>query len=112
MYPLPSKGNEVRRRETMGFFSSGDAMRNVENILRHELIGLQCSVVKAANKSQVGISGRIEDETLKTIVINGKRVFKKDAVFRLKVGSSTVEVDGNYLLTRPEDRIKKKIKKW
>ena len=87
-------------------------MRSAENILRHELIGLQCTVVRSMNKSQVGIHGRIEDETLKTMVISGKRVFKKDSAFRISIGDRTVEIDGNHLLTRPEDRIKKKIRRW
>ena len=87
------------------------AMRNAENILRHELIGLECEVVAAANRSNVGIKGRIEDETMKTLVIGGKAVEKKGAVFRVKV-DKTVDIDGNFLLARPEDRIKKKIHKW
>ncbi len=87
-------------------------MRNVKNILRHELIGLQCEVVRSSNKSQVGIKGLIEDETLKTLVIDGKRVFKKGSVFSIKVAGQSVDVDGDYLLSRPEDRIKKKIKRW
>lgn len=87
-------------------------MRSAKNILRHELIGLQCKVVNSLNKSQIGISGVIENETLKTIVINGKRIFKKGSIFRINVANKTVDVDGDHLLTRPEDRIKKKIKKW
>ncbi len=87
-------------------------MRNVKNILRHELIGLQCEIVKSSNKSQVGIKGLIEDETLKTLIIDGKRVFKKGSVFSIKVTGQSVVVDGDYLLSRPEDRIKKKIKRW
>ena len=87
-------------------------MRNVENILRHELIGLQCEVVGSENKSSIGICGKIEDETLKTLEINGKRVFKKGSVFRISVANHRIDVSGDQLLTRPEDRIKKKAKKW
>lgn len=87
-------------------------MRDAKNILRHELIGLECTVVSAENRSQAGISGTIEDETLKTLVVGGKKVFKKGSVFRVKLESQTVEIDGDQLLTRPEDRIKKKLRKW
>ncbi|MBS3050634.1 MAG: ribonuclease P protein component 1 [Candidatus Aenigmarchaeota archaeon] len=87
-------------------------MRNASNILRHELIGLKCRVVGAKNKGQVGIEGKIVDETMKTIMIDGRKVPKKCSVFRVKIGAKNVDIDGNYLVARPEDRIKKKIKKW
>jgi ribonuclease P protein subunit POP4 len=87
-------------------------MREVKNILRHELIGLECTVVAAKNRDSVGIKGMIEDETLKTLVISGKTVFKKGSTFRVILGRKTMEIDGDYLVSRPEDRIKKKIKKW
>lgn len=90
-------------------------MRSPKNILRHELIGLKCKVIKADNKSQVGLEGKIIDETMKTLVVkdnNKKTVMKKGTVFRIRVGKNTVDVDGSYLVSRPEDRIKKKFKKW
>ena len=87
-------------------------MRNAENILRHELIGLECEVLSASNPSQKGIRGKIVDETMKTVIIGGKVVEKKGTTFRLKLGKEDVLVDGNFLIARPEDRIKKKIKKW
>ena len=87
-------------------------MRNAGNILRHELIGLRCKVVKSENAAQAGIEGKIVDETMKTVIIDGKRVQKKGSVFSVALGAKRVEIDGNYLLSRPEDRIKKKISKW
>jgi len=91
-------------------------MRTPKNILRHELIGLWCKVVNASNKSQIGIEGKIVDETQKTIVLetkNGlKRIQKKGSTFRLKLDKCWVEILGDDILARPEDRIKKKFKKW
>ena len=87
-------------------------MRTAENILRHELIGLECVVEKADNKSTIGIGGRIVDETLKTVVIGGKKVPKKGSVFAVKLAGKKVHIDGNFIIARPEDRIKRKIKKW
>jgi ribonuclease P protein subunit POP4 len=87
-------------------------MRNVKNILRHELIGLYCTVIKSKNKSNIGLSGKITDETMKTIVISEKRIPKQDTIFRIFINDKNVDIDGNYLTSRPEDRIKKKIKKW
>lgn len=90
-------------------------MRNPKNILRHELIGLECEVVDSKNKSNVGIKGKIIDETMKTVVIRGevdKVVQKKDTVFRVILDEQKVNIDGNFIIGRPEDRIKKKFKKW
>lgn len=87
-------------------------MRTPENILRHELIGLECEVTGATNKSHLGIKGRIADETMKTLVIGGKRVPKKGTVFAVMLGGKKTHIDGNFIIARPEDRIKKKIQKW
>lgn len=88
-------------------------MRNPNNIMRHELIGLFCEVVSASNKSQIGIKGKIVDETMKTIVINsGKRIPKEDTIFRIQLDDKKIDVDGNYIIARPEDRIKKRFRKW
>jgi ribonuclease P protein subunit POP4 len=91
-------------------------VRNPRNILQHELIGLKCEVMSAPNKALAGIKGKIVDETLNTISIKTddmiKRVPKRGCIFRMKIESQTVEVDGDYLISRPEDRIKRKFPKW
>ncbi len=91
-------------------------MRTPSNIIRHELIGLECVVSKASNKGHAGISGKIVDETLKTIIIShkgtNKRIPKQGTVFRIMLDNKEVDVDGDYLIARPEDRIKKKFRKW
>ena len=87
-------------------------MRNPSNILRHELIGLECKVVKADNTAQHGIEGKILDETMKTVVIDGKVVQKKGTTFRVRLQGKNVDIEGDYIVARPEDRIKKKISRW
>ncbi len=91
-------------------------MRNTKNILQHELIGLIGKIVRSSNQSQTGIEGKIIDETMKTIMIKNKKgsseVMKKGTVFRIDLNGKNVDVDGNFLVARPEDRIKKKTKKW
>jgi len=91
-------------------------MRDPKNILRHELIGLDCKIVESTNKSYIGIKGKIIYETMKTIAIETekgrKNVLKKGTIFRVRLGEKEVDIDGNYLVARPEDRIKKKFKKW
>ncbi len=85
------------------------------NILRHELIGLEAGVVRSRNPSHRAVEGFIVDESMKTLVIeqNGeaKRVPKRDATFIIKLPSGLVEVEGAALYGRPEDRVKKKIKR-
>lgn len=91
-------------------------MRTPKNILMHEFIGLHCKVVAASNRHSVGIEGKIIDETMKTIIIrtakNRKAVAKKGATFRMDLGKQKVDIDGDFIAVRPEDRIKKKFKKW
>jgi ribonuclease P protein subunit POP4 len=91
---------------------------DAENIVRHELIGLNMKIVKAKDLNKMGLSGRIIDETQKTLVIRmkkGKKIIaKKENVFEIKIPSGErVELDGRLIYGRPEDRIKKKLpKKW
>ena len=87
-------------------------VRNVKNILLHELIGLHCEVIDSKNKSQIGINGEIDNETMKMISINNKNVYKKGSIFRINLDGKKLDIDGDYLVGRPEDRIKKKVKKW
>lgn len=89
-------------------------MRTPRNILLHELIGLECKVVGSKNKNHLGIKGRIVDETKNLIILETKKgikkISKKGAIFRLKLESSIVEILGDDILARPEDRIKRSIK--
>lgn len=104
-----------------------------QNIVRHELIGLDIEAAKSKDKgiipSKLGklfgaspkmgkISGAIIDETKKMLKIRTKEgeklVEKSTCTFRISLPSGKkVEVDGRLLVGRPEERIKKKLlKKW
>ena len=82
------------------------------DILRHELIGLEARVMESDNPRHIGIQGRIVDETRNTLTISqgGKDKFiakgKTTFHFRLPEGV-VVEVEGRYLVGRPEDRVKR-----
>jgi len=85
-------------------------------IVQSELIGLKAKVVKSSNPSYVGISGVVVDETRNTLVIrqdNRDRVVVKDqAVFQFTLSDGTVmEVEGGVILGRPEDRVKKQVRR-
>jgi len=45
-----------------------------ETLTRHELVGLRTRVVESTNPDSVGIGGRVVDETMRTLVIEGDRV--------------------------------------
>lgn len=92
---------------------------DARTLVRHELIGLKVKVVKSANSSQVGAEGTVTDETRQTLTIEvGKRrlerSFAKDQCIFLFIlpGGERVRVDGKILVARPEDRVKKKLRKW
>ena len=92
-------------------------MVSPKDLIRHELIGLEARISDSSNKEIVGMSGRVIDETRNTIVINtkkGKRVFiKEQCVFSFRLPSGErVNVDGKLLVARPENRIKKKFRRW
>ncbi len=92
-------------------------MITAKNIVRHELIGLRVKIVDSKNKSNVGEEGIVVDETRNTIIIEKnekqKTFIKDQCVFSFELPSGEkVRVDGNLLVGRPEDRIKKKLKRW
>ncbi len=92
-------------------------MRTPENLVRHELIGLRVRVAESLNPKSAGLSGKVVDETRNTFVIekaDGKEVTlsKEEHVFSFEIGSAWVKIDGRLLVARPEDRIRKKFRKW
>ena len=88
-----------------------------ENILRHELIGLNVKVVRSPNRSLKGRSGLVvnESKNMLTLSKKGRKVLipKSVATFRFKLADGRlVDVDGSRLLGRPESRLKTKIRRW
>lgn len=85
--------------------------------LKHEFIGHEIEIVSASQKSLVGIKGVVVDETKHMLVLHveGKdmkikdmKIPKKNLVFRIL--PDNIVIEGNRIMFRPEDRIKK-IKK-
>ena len=88
-------------------------MKAAATVTQSELIGLDAKVAKSTNRNSVGISGKVIDETRNTLVIrqnnSDKVVPKETTIFQLTLSNgSVVEVDGNAIVGRPEDRVKKK----
>ena len=87
-----------------------------KNLIHHEFIGLNVNVCGEKNKS-LNLCGVVIDETKNTIKIEGldniERVVPKNGsifVFEIPNGEK-VEINGNIISIRPEDRIKKRFKK-
>jgi len=80
------------------------------NLRKHELIGLQVEVVTATDPSQAHLRGLVVDETRNTIVVEvrgeEKRIPKHGSRFRFEVQGG-MELDGEEIQFRPEDRVKK-----
>lgn len=95
-------------------------MITVNNLVHHEFIGLRVNVTSSTNKS-LNLNGIVIDETKNTIKIeiqndNGifeeKLIPKSNSIFQFTLpNNEIVEIEGNILSIRPEDRIKKRFKK-
>ena len=91
-------------------------MKITPDIVRCEFIGTSVSVARSSHEGNVGIHGRVIGETRNTFAImqNEKRkiVAKESSVFHFEFPDRTiVEVNGRLLTGRPEDRLKKNIRR-
>jgi ribonuclease P protein subunit POP4 len=86
------------------------------DVIRKEFIGLQAAVVSSPHAGYLGISGEIIGETRNTFMIQQmekmKSIVKDQAIFQFQFSEGTVvEIDGQLLMGKPEDRLKKTIKR-
>ena len=94
-----------------------------QNIIHHELIGLDTKVVDSTNSSLNGIEGRIVDETKNMLTVETdvqeKNIPKSCSSFMFTLPSFgdkrylplKIKVDGRLLLSQPENRIQTKFRK-
>ncbi|WP_337863131.1 ribonuclease P protein component 1 [Nitrososphaera sp.] len=84
-----------------------------DNILAHELVGLEATVVESSDPTIKGLKGTVVFETKNTISI---RTTKENAAVKTvpKIAAKTIEfhtqtgacfISGATLIARPEDRI-------
>ena len=88
-----------------------------QNLLRHELIGMNVRITLAKDPTMRGVHGSVVDETKNTLSIlaSGGTILvpKNIAIFRFDLPNGTrVDVDGSRLVARPENRLKTKVKRW
>ncbi len=87
-----------------------------KNIIKHELIGLKVQVIKSSDPTKIGMEGTVVDETMNMLLVNTskgiKKLSKAGNTFRFWIKGKKVEILGDVLVGRPEERIKKKLNKW
>jgi len=86
------------------------------NILKQEFIGTQSTISLSNHADLIGLTGKIINETKNTFTIlyknKSKKIIKNSVTFKFKFQDGVIaEIDGNLLVGRPEDRLKKKIKR-
>ena len=91
-------------------------MKCLNTVLQDILVGKKVVIVKSRNPSYLNLSGTIIDETKETIMIDDgvKRriIIKRGTTFHITLHDGTVlEIDGNMLVGRPEDRIKRRLRR-
>jgi ribonuclease P protein subunit POP4 len=91
-------------------------MNITPDIIRCEFIGTEVTIARSGHKGNVGMSGKVVGETRNTLAIlqEGKRkvVAKDSSVFHFRFPDKTiVEVSGRLLVGRPEDRLKKSVRR-
>lgn len=83
--------------------------RTLENLPKHELIGLEVQVADHSDENIIGMKGTVVDETRNMLVIDGKKVSKKDGAFIFELEDERVKIEGKLIHKRPEDRVKMRL---
>jgi ribonuclease P protein subunit POP4 len=91
-------------------------MRIAPDIIRYEFIGSEGKVVRSPHAGYVGLTGKVVEETRNTFTLlnEGQRrsVIKESAILDFTFADGTIaQIDGRLLVGRPEDRLKKSIKR-
>jgi ribonuclease P protein subunit POP4 len=91
-------------------------MKITPDIIRHEFIGTQAQVAKSLHEGYIGLTGKVIGETRNTFTLldegKAKNIVKEFSVFNFTFNDGTVvDIDGKLLVGRPEDRLKKTIKR-
>ena len=80
-----------------------------ENITRHELIGLDTSIVQSSNLQVIGLSGKIVDETKSMFSIQTstgvKSMPKADSTWQFTINGVSTLVDGKTIAKRSYERM-------
>ena len=85
-----------------------------DDILRIEFIGKEIELTESTNIHNIGINGKIIDETKSSFLVQtkkgNKRLMKNTITFKTKINNKEYEIQGMLLQKRPHERIKLRIK--
>lgn len=88
---------------------------SIKSLIRGEFIGLETEVVGSENKNNIGIKGKIINETKETFTIKGKKtwkIIKSKNIFGFKAKNEKITINGKLINEKPEERIKIRSIKW
>jgi ribonuclease P protein subunit POP4 len=84
-------------------------MITAENITRHELIGLETSIVESSNSQAIGLHGKIIDETKSMFTIETstgvKHMPKVNSMWKFNLNGVSSIVDGKSIAKRSFERM-------
>jgi len=87
---------------------------NNKNIVLHELIGLDAEVIDCRDSSQIGIKGKVINETKNLLYLRHdskvNKVVKKISKFRFTHGNESFIVNGEEINFRAHERTEKALK--
>jgi len=88
-------------------------MITLENITKHELIGLKTIISDSTNKQIIGLNGTVVDETKSMFIINTKNglkmIQKKHNTWKFLVNNKETTLSGALFEKRSFDRLETKI---
>ncbi len=76
------------------------------NLVKKELIGLSVRVIDSRNKANIGLEGRIMDETKNLLIIKSRKGIKKIVKRDVVIEVEGTKLRGEKLIGRPEERLK------
>jgi ribonuclease P protein subunit POP4 len=83
---------------------------NTSNVLYHNLVGLEVRVASSTDPTQIGVEGRVIDETAKTLLISttegDKLIPKRISKFTFYIPNE-VSIDGKTIAFSSEERLKR-----
>ena len=91
-------------------------MKVTPDVIREEFIGTNAQITNSPHSGYKGLKGQVIGETRNTFTLNKagqtKQIVKDQAIFQFQFSDGTVvEIDGKLLVGKPEDRLKKQVKR-
>ncbi len=82
-----------------------------KNLKKGEFIGRNIEIIRSKNRANLGLKGKITDETKNTLQIKTekgekKTLIKKNITFKMKTNNNEVIIKGEEIQAAPEERIK------